>query len=204
MTYRLGGSLIALVLLSSMAPAQRAIDRSFDHAYWSNESPAQAATRVRTALREWKPLPIAKLPACALPLKSVSGFWVGSDDPAMGCLRITKGPAAGYAVLFQADGHNGGWRMRRTATLTSGMLAFSGPVLDYELPPYARMYALSVGQERWLVPETTLGDVSALLAKRGCASLPPNEINGILYEPAKGDNESWCRDMLGLSADKTR
>jgi hypothetical protein len=92
--------------------------------------------------------------------------------------------------------------MRRTATLTSGKLEFSGPLLDYELPPYGRMYALVVGSEHWLVPETALGDVSGILAKRGCQSLPPNGVDGILYEPANSDNEAWCRDMLGLSAGK--
>jgi hypothetical protein len=75
-------------------------------------------------------------------------------------------------------------------------------LLDYELPPYARMYALAVGNERWLVPETTLGDVSGVLAKRGCESLPPNWVDGILYEPANRDNEDWCREMLGLTPGK--
>jgi hypothetical protein len=135
------------------------------------------------------------------PLTSVAGFWVGSADPAMGCIRFTKS-TSGYAVLFQADGHEGGWRMRRTAKLRSGTIEFSGPLLDYELPPYGRMYALAIGSERWLVPETTLGDVSKVLAKHGCESLPPERVIGILYEPANGDNLEFCRDLLGLSLTK--
>ena len=199
MTNRLGSSLVAFFVLSLTALAQAPIDQSFDRAYWNGESHAQAAARVTKALRQWKPLPAAKRPACVAPLTSVSGYWVGSVDPAMGCIRFTKQHSGGYAVLFKADGHEGGWRLRRTATLTSGILEFSGPVLDYERPPYARMYALAVGSERRLVPETTLGEVSGLLAKRGCKSLPPNLVDGILYEPANRDNEDWCRDMLGLS-----
>jgi hypothetical protein len=202
MTNRLASGLLALLLISTDAPAQVSSDRSFDRAYWTNASPSQAASRVRKALRPWKPLPVAKPPACVSPLTSVSGFWVGSADPAMGCIRITMHRTGQYTILFQADGHEGGWRMRRTATFNSGILEFSGPLLDYELPPYCRMYAVAVGSEPWLVPETTLGEVSGVLAKRGCRSLAPEWVNGILYEPAKGDNEAWCRELLGLPTGK--
>jgi hypothetical protein len=202
MTTRLSGSLAAFLFVSVCALGQEAVDRSFDHAYWTNESAAQAASRVTKALRQWKPLPAAKLSACVTPLTSVSGFWVGSADPAMGCIQVRQQTSGGYSVLFQADGHEGGWRMRRKATLSAGMLEFSGPLLDYELPPYGRMYAVAVGSERWLVPETTLGAVSGVLAKRGCRALPPNWVTGILYEPANRDNEDWCRELLGLTPAK--
>ena len=58
MTNRLGVTLVVLSVVAVGAPSQDAADRSFDNAYWTNESPAQTAARVRKALRDFILTPV--------------------------------------------------------------------------------------------------------------------------------------------------
>jgi hypothetical protein len=177
-------------------------DVSFERAYWDGKSPAQAAAHVRAALRAWKPAPVVKPPTCTSPLTTVSGWWVGNSDPAEGCIRLRKQSPGVYGVEFVADGHEGGWHMHRTATLSRGVLDLSGPLLDYELPPYGRIYAMVVGKERWLVPETAIKGVREAIRRNGCESLPWAVPSALLYAPADSRNQEACEALLRWSPPK--
>jgi len=137
----------------------------------------------------------AAIPSCFDASEDASGYWVGGADPG-DCLRVRPTSEGAYRVAYLAESHDSTLRYRRSATEHRNVLTLSGPVLDAADACIERLYAVESLGQRWLIPESTLAEVSTFVQAKGCAALAPNWIRGNIFQPASSDAASFCSESL--------
>jgi len=160
---------------------------------------AQRMTQERLAIcRPASSLPLPTVPACLTASDSVSGYWVGSGDPA-DCLRVTEVSTGEYSVAYLTRNRDSTLRFLRAATLRGSVLTLGGPVVDSNDVCVEQLYSFSNGSQRWLIPDASVPEVRVLAEVKGCSALTPDRIGGNTFIPASTQGESLCRKALGAA-----
>jgi hypothetical protein len=68
--------------------------------------------------------------------------------------------------------------------------------MDADRVCFERLYAVTSGGQRWLIPEPTVPEVIQFVQGKGCAALAPNWIRGNIFQRASADGAGICQDAL--------